>query len=416
MELKAYFWTVALLTMGVNTHGTTVEAPLRVGAWNLQRLGPTKMSKPAVVQVFVQVMRRFDIIVLLEVTDASGEAPVQLLDALNEGLTDTYNLTISARLGRTSYKEQYAFYWKSSRVTAVSTFQYNDDANDVFQFEPFIVVFEGSVDSRVSRFGLVPIHTKPTDAVAEVDGLVDVYDSFRTFTSIEDVIILGDYNAGCDYVGGADYDNIRLYTDPRFTWMISDHVDTTTKGTTCPYDRIVVAGSNMVAISYKYTAGPYYYDEALGITDDDLITDVSDHYPVEMLLRGSVVPGTESVVAPNTCISVSLGASASEITALAQSLSPNQEVCSIQDLMLVTWTVNSTSTAITSLRSLSSSAPDVVPIQAVDVLEYKISQGGLQDITLHAEGGTTSSYTVSLLCQKSQGSCTLSLSTPTSIN
>ena len=50
-------------------------------------------------------------------------------------------------------------------------------------------------------------------------------------------MIIGDYNAGCDYVIGDEWQKIRLFTDVKFTWLIDDHVDTTTKGTSCPYDR-----------------------------------------------------------------------------------------------------------------------------------------------------------------------------------
>ena len=53
-------------------------------------------------------MRRYDVVIIMEVVDAQLKAPYQLLEALNNGAKteDIYNLEISDRLGRTTYKEQ----------------------------------------------------------------------------------------------------------------------------------------------------------------------------------------------------------------------------------------------------------------------------------------------------------------------
>ena len=62
----------------------------------------------------------------------------------------------------------------------------------------------------------VGIHTKPDDAPAEISNLVDVYDDAVTKTGIDDAIIMGDFNAGCNYV--SSYKDIKLATDSRFYW------------------------------------------------------------------------------------------------------------------------------------------------------------------------------------------------------
>ena len=36
-----------------------------------------------------------------------------------------------------------------------------------------------------------------------------------------------------------DFATINLWTDSRFDWTIDDHIDTTSKDTTCPYDRFI---------------------------------------------------------------------------------------------------------------------------------------------------------------------------------
>ena len=56
-------------------------------------------------------------------------------------------------------------------------------------------------------------------------------------TSDQDIILGGDFNAGCSYVRAGDWDNIRLRTQSRFMWVIGDDVDTTVASSSCPYDR-----------------------------------------------------------------------------------------------------------------------------------------------------------------------------------
>nr|XP_006819420.1 PREDICTED: uncharacterized protein LOC100368587 [Saccoglossus kowalevskii] len=163
---------------------------------------------------------------------------------------------------------------RSDKVTITDTYHY-DDVDDKFEREPFIV----RVSSASTDFAMVAIHVKPSDAVQEIDTLLDVYDDTVTRWNLEDVIILGDFNAGCDYV--TSWDNIRLRTDNRFTWLISDRADTTVSRLNCPYDRIVVAGATMLQSVWPGSSDVFYFDQAYGLSYDQT-NDVSDHYPVEL--------------------------------------------------------------------------------------------------------------------------------------
>lgn len=56
--------------------------------------------------------------------------------------------------------------------------------------------------------------------------------------SLQDIIMGGDFNAGCSYVSGSDWDWIRLRTESRFFWAIGDDANTNVaQGSQCPYDR-----------------------------------------------------------------------------------------------------------------------------------------------------------------------------------
>lgn len=59
---------------------------------------------------------------------------------------------------------------------------------------------------------------------------------FRSFA--QNVMILGDLNAGCSYVTIKGWRAMRLKSDPKFHWLIGDEQDTTVREKThCAYDR-----------------------------------------------------------------------------------------------------------------------------------------------------------------------------------
>ena len=82
----------------------------------------------------------------------------------------------------------------------------------------------------------IAIHTKP-DATSEINKLLNVYDDAVKRWKIENVVIMGDLNAACNYVRDTDWGNISLANDKRFWWLIDDCEDTTVKGSKCAYDR-----------------------------------------------------------------------------------------------------------------------------------------------------------------------------------
>ena len=79
---------------------------------------------------------------------------------------------------------------------------------------------------------------------------------------------MGDFNAGCDYV--SSYDNIKLATDSRFYWAINNHADSTTKGTDCPYDRIVLAGPQLLNNVVLGSAGVFDFATKYGLNETEV--------------------------------------------------------------------------------------------------------------------------------------------------
>ncbi|CAK8678614.1 unnamed protein product [Clavelina lepadiformis] len=65
----------------------------------------------------------------------------------------------------------------ASKVRLINGYQYNDMGHDIFEREPYSLQFERIDDQgNQKRFSYIATHTKPGDAVVEINALDDVYD------------------------------------------------------------------------------------------------------------------------------------------------------------------------------------------------------------------------------------------------
>ena len=53
---------------------------------------------------------------------------------------------------------------------------------------------------------------------------------------VEDILLLGDFNADCGYVSQIEMSSLAL-TSYLYHWWVPDEADTTVSGTHCAYDR-----------------------------------------------------------------------------------------------------------------------------------------------------------------------------------
>lgn len=283
------FLLIGVLFVAVNCQNLTVMA------WNVQIFGASKMSNPDVVRVLVPTFRKYDISIIQEIREASG-ASIQLLLSLINNCNFTtspcpqFGLVLSDRLGSTTSKEQYGFFYKKDkpkmRINVTHMYQYPDPNYQSFERPPYNVRF--TVNNF--NFSLSAIHTQPTSAVSEIDKLVDVYDHISTNVNMnmeKNSIILGDFNAGCSYVPNSQWANIRLRTQSRFTWFFGDNVRTNV-ALSCPYDRMV-ATSGIVARYVNGSALVDRFDLTFGLTSTQT-ADVSDHFPIAITLNIPEIP------------------------------------------------------------------------------------------------------------------------------
>ncbi len=91
--------------------------------------------------------------------------------------------------------------------------------------------------SDIPDFFLVGIHTKPSEAVAELNCLDDVFEKACTEFKTRNGIILGDFNADCSYLSAKEHRSLDLVKDISFCWLLNRKEDTTTTHSLCSYDR-----------------------------------------------------------------------------------------------------------------------------------------------------------------------------------
>ncbi|NWY49749.1 DNSL2 protein, partial [Chionis minor] len=256
-------------------------ATLRVGAFNIQAFGDTKMSNEEVAGIIISILRRYDVVLVQEVRDSDLSAVTQLMEQLNSVSTSPYDYEISGPLGRDNYKEMYLFIYRTDIVSVVDTYQY-EDPQDVFSREPFILRVSAP-RTKVEEFVLVPLHSAPHDAVAEIDALYDVYLAIVNKWGTDNIMFLGDFNADCAYVQPSDWSAIRLRTSDVFKWLLPDSTDTTVGKSDCAYDRIVVCGAKLKRSIVPNSATIYNFQRAFQLEQEEALA-VSDHYPVEVKL------------------------------------------------------------------------------------------------------------------------------------
>ncbi|XP_032872956.1 deoxyribonuclease-1-like [Amblyraja radiata] len=261
----------------------SVSLSLRICSFNVQTFGKAKAAKEEVMETLVKIVSRCDICLLMEVRDCQGKVVPQFISLLNrQDRQGLYTHVASERLGRSSYKEQYVFVYRSDKVRVLAVHQYKAQGSHAFHREPTVVLFSAP-NTEVKEFALIPQHTCPGAAEREVDQLYDVAQFVRGLWNTENIMILGDLNAGCRYI--RSWGRIRLRTQPGFHWLIGDGADTTVcSSTSCPYDRIIVHGAAFYRAISPRSAKVFDFSRAFGLTEQEALA-VSDHFPVEVEVK-----------------------------------------------------------------------------------------------------------------------------------
>ena len=251
---------------------------LKIGAFNIQVFGASKSRKDDVMDSLVDILTRYDITLIQEIRDSSGTAIVSLLARLNAENQSDFGITVSERHGSTEMKEQYAYFYRRSKVQLMTARSFHDTNND-FERPPYIAQFR-EISTR-QDFALIGVHVDPDEAYHEIESLHEVSNYVKRSLREPDLIVMGDLNADCTYLRHYELEELPLYYRDIYTWQITSEADTTTGLNTCAYDRIITRGDTT---DWTKSSGVYRFDRALRLSRDE-VRRISDHYPVEITLK-----------------------------------------------------------------------------------------------------------------------------------
>jgi endonuclease/exonuclease/phosphatase family metal-dependent hydrolase len=249
----------------------TLDA-LRVYSFNIQIFGDSKMKKPEVVQVLVDIVSQADVAAIQEVRSLSDE-PVK---AFMAQLDPKYGYVLGPREGRTASKEQYWVIYDTDKLEVKDRAVF-DDVEDGFQRNPMAVYFQTKAGFD---FILINNHIQPSSAADEIDLLPEVVAYFQDKWNEEDVMVVGDFNADGSYY---NEDNlINVFPESDYLIILTNEYDTTVAGNgddATTYDRFII--TNSAREDYTGAFGVVYYDKmydfaALGIEPKH----ISDHFPI----------------------------------------------------------------------------------------------------------------------------------------
>ena len=367
IPLGFLLWLFIRLGSSVALNSSCV--PLKISAFNIQIFGRTKASKSEVMSVLANITRQYDIMLIQEIRDSSMTAIFQLLDLVNANATggDVYAMELSTRTGRSSSKEQYSFFYRVSRVRVIATHQFDDSGSDVFEREPYSVLFQHNCSANVSeceQFWLQAIHTKPDDAVSEINALyLYSFPAARAAFNTSQGMVLGDLNGDCTYVSNTAAMSLNFTLDSDFTFLFNKRViDTTVSSTFCTYDNFIIH-SNLTQFLILGSARVFNFMTFYSLTQD-FAEDVSDHYPIELQLAldCSQIPTLQPIaptIPPRLGNCSTLKISAFNIQIFGRTKAGKSEVMSVlanitrqYDIMLIQEIRDSSMTAIFQLLDL----------------------------------------------------------------
>jgi len=268
-------WFSQLRGPGVTRREATVPIPkvpqtIRVGTFNIQVFGKSKLSKPNVMGILADVARQFDVLAIQEIRTQDDTHLDQFLRMINQNGRQ-YRGVIGKRLGRTSSTEQYAFVYDSEMIEVVEGSVYTiADPHDRLHREPLIGTFRvrGPPAPAPFSFRLINIHTDPDETKTELDALADVFAVVQQSPGEDDTILLGDLNVDTKHLG-------RLAYYPGIVPVIQNQM-TNTRGTS-QLDNIIF--DRRFTVEMTGNAGVMNLLEMYDLTKDEAL-EVSDHLPV----------------------------------------------------------------------------------------------------------------------------------------
>jgi len=278
--------SLRLITLGVCllllTGGASAAAFLRVVSWNTLHAGWSGSTdwNAYAAQAWndfgttAAATNGVDLIFAQEVMYDTAAA--SMASALTSVSGFTWDVRVTAAIGRTSYKERYAVFFRTDRVQILSSSVWSD-VGDKFEREPQIVRLRQIQTG--ADFTFINWHTvfgTTAGRQAEIAQIASVFNSVQSASSSDqDVILLGDHNRDATSPWWAGLTAL----SPAVSFRVNDLTSINTScGYANAYDHFWFQSSFLTEFS---SAGRDYIASLCSFRD------VSDHAPIFMQLYSS---------------------------------------------------------------------------------------------------------------------------------
>ena len=280
-----FFRTALVGFVFLSPCGLWAEGTLKVGAFNIQIFGESKVAKPHVLEVLAKIATNYDLLAVEEVGSNGSTATDQTcIDVM-----DRYVSAINKSDGSTDFSyvrgNQYALVYRTSKLKASSPSVYSGTQHLTYApLTAFFNALDGNLD-----FSVVVIHTSPKSARVEIPALKIVMSEVAQANKDPDVICMGDFNAdGAYYSEGSD-PYLAGYPQDQYVSAIKNTEDTTVAKSSNTYDRIEL--SRTLKEDFEGESGVLEYTENLDVSQVEgtaknagTASAVSDHWPVWAVL------------------------------------------------------------------------------------------------------------------------------------
>ncbi len=258
-------------------------AKIKIGSFNIEIFGTTKISRANTLRVLAQVATNYDIMAVQEVGSNSNPS-----ESTATTVMETYIAEINSIAGPGAYSyvrgHQYAFVYRNSTINKHASQLYS--GSQTFAYVPLVANF--SVKSGNFDFSMISIHTSPSLANTEIPALKTVMSEVKALYNENDVICVGDYNAdGSYYSAGTVTQGWLNGFDPSvYITAIKNGSDTTVSvNNTYTYDRMQMFTAYSTQ-DFTGTTGVLRFAEVYDISlcegpsETGIEGNLSDHYPV----------------------------------------------------------------------------------------------------------------------------------------
>ena len=178
-------------------HSSTTPSTIIMGSFNIQSFGPTKASRPNVMNTLADIARKYDLLAIQELRNADQSVIEQFIRLINSD-GSRYRYIIGSRQGYTYSKEQYAYIYDAAKFRVTSRPYDAPNTNDnALHRPPLVASFEctQAPQGQGFTFTLINIHTDPDEVDKEFAALETLIPAIVNHHENEDdFIIMGDFN------------------------------------------------------------------------------------------------------------------------------------------------------------------------------------------------------------------------------